>query len=248
MRYFIVYLLLLCSSFLHAQLHDYNWMMGYSGGEGTDTTNEFGLTRIKFEEESIQVLDQQSQGDAFFWPNNISFSDHSGELFCYSNGEAVYNRLNEVMEGGEDWHEEEHPLGWRSPQLALILPFFNSDSIYAFINSATNSFPGLTPNSNSAGEGILFSIIDQTENNGLGKVILRKEEISQDTLDFGKLSACRHANGRDWWVIVARYTLNEFHRFLLTPNGLEWVGTQQIGEGGILGLGQAFFTPDGNKH
>lgn len=248
MRYFIVYLLLLCSSFLYAQLHDYNWMMGYSGGEGTDTTNEYGLTRIKFEEESIQVLDQQSQGDAFFWPNNISFSDHSGELFCYSNGEAVYNRLNEVMEGGEDWHEEEHPLGWRSPQLALILPFFNSDSIYAFINSATNSFPGLTPNSNSAGEGILFSIIDQTENNGLGKVILRKEEISQDTLDFGKLSACRHANGWDWWVIVARYTLNEFHRFLLTPNGLEWVGTQQIGEGGILGLGQAFFTPDGNKH
>ena len=74
-----------------------------------------------------------------------------------------------------------------------------------------------------------------------------QEEALQDTLDFGKLSACRHANGRDWWIIVARYTFNEFHRFLLTPTGLEWVGTQQIGDKVIIGGGQAFFTPDGNN-
>ncbi|KGE89734.1 hypothetical protein IX84_01525 [Phaeodactylibacter xiamenensis] len=248
MRYFIVYLLLLCSSFLHAQLHDYNWMMGYSGGEGTDTTNEFGLMWWRFEDESLEIIDHQAVGEATLWVNNVTFSDSCGRLFCYYDGENIYNQVHLTMDSGANWHETEYPTGWIAPQLGLALPIPNSEHSMSIINSTTNSFPDLTPISNIAGEDLLFSVIDLLENNGLGKVILRKEEALQDTLDFGKLSACRHANGRDWWIIVARYTFNEFHRFLLTPTGLEWVGTQQIGDKVIIGGGQAFFTPDGNKH
>ncbi|KGE87227.1 hypothetical protein IX84_16390 [Phaeodactylibacter xiamenensis] len=223
-------------------------MMGYSGGEGTDTTNEFGLMWWRFEDEKLEVIDNQAIGQATLWFNNAVYSDSIGQLFLYYDGQDVYNQTHLPMDGGADWHETEYATGWIGTQLGLALPLPGSERHVSIVNSTTNSFPGLTVTTNFAGEGLLFSIVDQTENDGLGRVILRKEEISQDTLDPGKLSACRHANGRDWWVIVARYTLNEFHRFLLTPNGLEWRGTQQIGEGGNIGLGQAFFTPDGNKH
>jgi hypothetical protein len=248
MRYFIGFILLFGSPLLHAQLHDYNWMMGYSGGEGTDTTNEFGLMWWRFEDESLEIIDHQAIGEATLWVNNVTFSDSSGRLFCYYDGENIYNQVHFTMDSGANWHEAEYPTGWIAPQLGLALPLPNSERYICIINSTTNSFPDLTPISNIAGEDLLFSVIDLLENNGLGKVTLRKQEALQDTLDFGKLSACRHANGRDWWIIVARYTFNEFHRFLLTPTGLEWVGTQQIGDKVIIGGGQAFFTPDGNKH
>ncbi len=248
MRYFIGFLLLFGNPLLHAQLHDYNWMMGYSGGEGTDTTNEFGLMWWRFEDENLEIIDHQHQGHATLWENNVSYSNSTGQLFSYYDGQNIYNQEHLAMDIGSNWHETEYPTGWIAPQLGLALPIPNSEHSMSIINSTTNSFPDLTPISNIAGEDLLFSVIDLLENNGLGKAILRKEEALQDTLDFGKLSACRHANGRDWWIIVARYTFNEFHRFLLTPTGLEWVGTQQIGDKLIIGVGQAFFTPDGNKH
>jgi hypothetical protein len=76
MRYFIGCLLLFGSPLLHAQLHDYNWMMGYSGGEGTDTTNEFGLMWWRFEDESLEIIDHQAVGEVkyphFFRPRQLS--------------------------------------------------------------------------------------------------------------------------------------------------------------------------------
>jgi hypothetical protein len=247
MRYFIGYLLLFCSPLLHAQLHDYNWMMGYSGGEGTDTTNEFGLMWWRFEDEELRVLDHQHEGQATLWGNNAVYSDSAGGIFCYYDGKDIYNKNHTKMDGGMDWHESPYETGWLSPQNGLLFTPFVGDSLITLINSQHFSYD-LGSSNLIAGQDLFFSKINTIENNGLGKVVIRKDKVLLDTLDYGKLSACRHANGRDWWVIVARYTLNEFHRLLLTPTGLEWVGTQQIGEGGNLGLGQAFFTPDGNKH
>ncbi|WP_421949094.1 PKD domain-containing protein [Phaeodactylibacter xiamenensis] len=247
MRYFIGYLLLFCSPLLHAQLHDYNWMMGYSGGEGTDTTNEFGLMWWRFEDEELRVLDHQHEGQATLWGNNAVYSDSAGGIFCYYDGKDIYNKNHTKMDGGMDWHESPYETGWLSPQNGLLFTPFVGDSLITLINSQHFSYD-LGSSNLIAGQDLFFSKINTIENNGLGKVVIRKDKVLLDTLDYGKLSACRHANGRDWWVIVARYTLKEFHRLLLTPTGLEWVGTQQIGEGGNLGLGQAFFTPDGNKH
>ncbi|MCR9055539.1 MAG: hypothetical protein NXI26_27165, partial [bacterium] len=79
-------------------------------------------------------------------------------------------------------------------------------------------------------------------------VSLRKELLLSDTLDYGKLSACRHANGRDWWVILPAFNSNLYYRYLLTPSGIDLVGVQEIGEAVPTGLGQALFSPDGTKH
>jgi hypothetical protein len=51
-------------------------MMGYSGGEGTDTTNEFGLMWWRFEDESLEIIDHQAVGEVkyphFFRPRQLS--------------------------------------------------------------------------------------------------------------------------------------------------------------------------------
>ncbi len=51
-----------------------------------------------------------------------------------------------------------------------------------------------------------------------------------DTLKWGGgLSVTKHANGRDWWVIVKKHYKNKFYKFLLTPLGIQSMGYQLIG-------------------
>lgn len=66
-------------------------------------------------------------------------------------------------------------------------------------------------------------------NSGLGAVIFR-DSLLFDTVDITeRLLAIRHANGRDWWIIIHEQLGNQFISFLLTPNGLDGPTIQAIG-------------------
>jgi hypothetical protein len=85
-----------------------------------------------------------------------------------------------------------------------------------------------------------------TKNFGKGEVIEKKSIISADTLKAGELTAVKHANGRDWWIINPGYHVTKMYkRFLLTPTGIESLGFQSVGTPFWAGLGQAAFSPDG---
>jgi len=72
--------------------------------------------------------------------------------------------------------------------------------------------------------------------------------ISQDTFGYGRITATRHGNGRDWWILVNEKNSNRYHRWLLAPGGLVDGGVQAIGEPVENGLGQAVFSPDGTRY
>jgi len=45
--------------------------------------------------------------------------------------------------------------------------------------------------------------------------------VLTDTTGIGDIAACRHANGRDWWVIKSGLRENRFYVGLLNPDGIE---------------------------
>ena len=92
------------------------------------------------------------------------------------------------------------------------------------------------------------ALIDMDVNEGEGIVIEKDFPLLLDTLDGGKLTACRHGNGRDWWIVVPYLNANEYHRFLLNTNGIQDYGIINTGTGMKWGLGQAVFSPDGTKY
>ena len=72
--------------------------------------------------------------------------------------------------------------------------------------------------------------------------------IVSDTLNYGFLTATKHANGRDWWIIVHKYNNNKFYTLLLTPYNLLGPFTQVIGPSHLYdGTGQTFISTDGAK-
>ncbi len=58
-------------------------------------------------------------------------------------------------------------------------------------------------------------------NGGLGGVPLgQKNQIAiNDTLMPG-MAACKHANGRDWWIIAFKDNSDIVYKFLLSPTGI----------------------------
>lgn len=67
-------------------------------------------------------------------------------------------------------------------------------------------------------------------------------------MDYGKLTATKHANGEDWWILVPKFESNLYYRLMLTSNGLVVDSSQSIGTKVLSGVGQAVFSPDGSRY
>ena len=97
-------------------------------------------------------------------------------------------------------------------------------------------------------KNLSMAIVDMEKNNNLGEVVLRKKIIIEDSLEFGKLTATKHANGRDWWLITQKNHKNLYYKVLLTPQGATIHDKQIIGNDFFPSAGQTVFSPDGKYY
>lgn len=73
----------------------------------------------------------------------------------------------------------------------------------------------------------MVATIDLTANNGAAKVVEKNKILLSGTLMTP--AACRHANGRDWWIMASDADENRHYRILLSPNGFSAAQSQEIG-------------------
>ena len=92
-------------------------------------------------------------------------------------------------------------------------------------------------------------MINKNLNAGFGDVVLRDSLIYHEQLSGLKLAAVRHANGRDWWIIIEDFISNNHQILLLDPTGLNIFRKQEIGivTDSIDWSGNSLFSPDGSK-
>lgn len=238
----------------HDSKRDNVWGFGYGYYLGqTDTL--FGLTWLNYSNVSPTVVREYSDID--FFDTNAMGCDQNGEPQIITNGLFAFNKLGQPIQGGDTlnpgyWAEQVAMLqsGYIVPQGALILPLpGNQDKYYLFHSSMSN-----VPNSYSFYDvkGVYYTVIDMEQNSGLGFVDSLRQPISNlgDTIDYGKLTACRHGNGRDWWVLFCSSSERKYRRILLDIYGLHDYGWVLTGLNGIkyTGIGQAVFTSYGNHY
>lgn len=225
------------------------WLLGYD----TIQNQNNGRTLIDFKNGRNVSLTYQVPIN--FHRTCSTIADSSGNLLFYTNGFDVCNRLGEIMPNGQGLDTSSimsfwYPHGMILTQGTLILPKPGNDSLYYLFHEAkqhyfidTNGVHVYYPNS------LYFSIINMRSDSGKGDLIVREQNAFIDTLTLGRITAVKHANGRDWWVIVYRYEGNAYIKLLITPQGIESPVYQTIGPRlQYLDLGQAIFNPQGNKY
>lgn len=176
---------------------------------------------------------------------SANIADVNGDLLFSTNGSFVANALGDTMLNGSglspSWYADQYPEGLYIPQGVLILPKPDSPGIYYLFHGSADVW---------AGPHALYlyvTTIDMSLDGGMGGVVLKNQVVISDELNTGKLTAVRHANGRDWWVFCHKVNTDIFYRLLVSPEGISVHGTQAIGVIREPDAGQACFSPDGSR-
>jgi len=239
------------STFLFSQnKYDYNWLYGYVSDPYSSIENEGIL--IDFNAVPTDTFIKDIPFDIF--TENATMSDEEGNLIFYTNGCEIANRNHEIMMNGDslnpgEFHNNTCWGGYASsPQSALTLPVPNSPNQYYLFHKANviNGVPGFVVFTNK----IHYSLIDMSLDGGLGGVVEKNNVLIEDTLRAGELSAIKHSNGEDWWLINGKLATDSFFTFLATETGVEGPFFQEIGLPDIMdgrGSSAVCFSPDGTK-
>jgi hypothetical protein len=252
MKYTMFLLTLFLSiDFLSAQKFDHVWIIG-DDNQTLDTT--YGGTTIDFNFSPPKAKYHfRSQN---MYTTNSSICDTAGSLLFFTNGCVITGGDDEVLENGDNinpgtshtlWCETYNDGYAGGPQNSLILPLPDSTGIYYLFHK---KFTLYSNPSDVINDKLFFSVVDMTQNNGKGKVATKNIELMSDTLARAEITAVKHANGKDWWLVTPRRNSNQFYIFKFTSQGIVDTFQQTIG---ILpdpqgeGLGQMVFSPDGSK-
>lgn len=183
---------------------------------------------------------------------NASISDKSGNLLLYTNGCYIANGLDEFVENSDGLNPgfaytydcSGDSIGYSSNQAALFLPSPKDSTLINLFHVST--FFQLNPLI-AFQDKLYYSVVDITANGGHGKVISKNNIIIDDTLHNDGLHAVRHANGRDWWIIIPKSLSNIYFVILFSPNGISYhsqsIGLPTQSKAG----GELVFSPDGTK-
>ena len=107
------------------------------------------------------------------------------------------------------------------PQETLGLPVPSTADEY-FLLSQSHIYANDT---DYAGFKCYYNRIKMTNNNGQGQVTEKHVQIFTDTMEAYSFSAVKHANGRDWWLLMPDRNNGNFYEMLATRNGVRLYDT-----------------------
>jgi hypothetical protein len=202
---------------------DYQWIIGYDYSGLPDQ-----IISMNFLENPVFISQIATASGFWMEGSNTSMSNAEGNLLFYSNGCKIVNAQGEVMLNGDSINPGQIqnffcPFGGspiRQGVIALSAP--GNESLYYVFNLDwdqpylldTNYF-GVAP------QRLFYQVIDMNHDSGNGAVILKNQIAVQDTFARGNISAVRHANGKDWWVIVPKSHSNCYFLVLITAEGVQ---------------------------
>ncbi len=205
------------ASQLHAQKHDYNWIMG---GDPPRWNTHYPFI-LSFNTHPPHLESRKNKLSLAF-STTCSMSDSSGNLAFYTNGLHIFNRMDTIMQYGDTinpgfmWKIDFEQFGdyghWILPQ-AIPLPGQRDQYLIFHLGYDYNPVFSLQP--------LYASRIDMLQNNGLGAVIEKNVIIGSKENHYQDFAITKHANGRDWWCIITHDSGQVYTRYLVSPKGIQ---------------------------
>jgi hypothetical protein len=244
MRKIVLIVLMLFSSHAYSQIQNI-WMTGFISAPG------YAKGGIDFSSGSADTF-SLFRNMGFFAINTI-VNDESGNLLFYTNGIYIANTYHDTLLNSQNYNpgyaSNMNSYGLNLTQSVVILPYPEDSLKYiTFHCSAERFYDGTIYQWQPT--HLSYSKVDMNLDQGLGGIPFNEKNITiiNDTLIYGHMVATKHANGRDWWVLMHRYYSDKFYKVLVTPDTIQ-VFDQNIGSLITDDVwGQAVFSPDGSKY
>ncbi len=254
---FVVVVFMSYSHLYSQSQEDYKWIFGENYNPNTKTNR-------------IDIMDFSNKGriDSIYTHDSVAnhnaeISDRDGNLLFYANGCRIIDSTFQIMENGDSinfgktWKKYcSSYAAYPGPGNSIILPDPGNApdcnreegrNGYYLIHKRQELIT--EPYLQVSIPELYYSYIDMNGNSGRGKVTKKNQTIFKTTnIVSGYLTACKHSNGIDWWLIQMEQDTNIYFKVLLTKDGFS-VDSQSIAEipKFVPRIGQSVFTPDGKK-
>lgn len=160
-----------------------------------------GNAGLDFNNDTVQVL---TNGQTNTHEGCATISSPNGDLLFYTDGITVWDKTHEIMPNGTGLMGDSS-----STQSGIIVPKPNDFDKYYVFTVAKEGGPN----------GLRYSEVDLTLNNGNGNVTGTKN-VLLNSPTAEKITAIKHANGRDFWVISHSWNSANFIAYLVSPSGI----------------------------
>ena len=157
-----------------------------------------------------------------------SIANAAGNLLFYTNGSVIYDQTHNVMANGSGLLGNNNGSG--GSQQVIIIKKPSSASIYYVFHCNWINF-------NTSGAGLYYTEVDMSLASGNGSVTVKNATVAIPTssISIGKLTATRHCNGTDIWLVSRDWywnntntnttvtVNNNFRSFLISAAGVNTV-------------------------
>ncbi len=171
----------------------------------------FGNTGLDFST-AMPTLITNSAMSSF--EGSASMCDANGNLLFYTDGVTVWNKNNQIMPNGNGiW-------GDASTTQFVAVPIPQSSSKYLLFTPPSQADTAGNVSTGPCHGCLAYSAIDMSLANGNGDVVVTEKNIPLYHRATEKVTAIRHANGCDIWVVSHEYGNNAFYVYKVTEQGL----------------------------
>lgn len=162
--------------------------------------------------------------NVFSFEGSTTLCDENGEVLFYSNGGGSKGVIGIGNFSGMIWNRNQEIMldlgtesggGLSSAQSAIALPIPGQTHRYYLFT--IDHYPSLTQ-LNVIHRGLRYFVIDMSRNNGLGEVVTGDIQVYRPAVEC--LTAMRHANGQDYWIITIDVDTKEWIVVPVTSQGV----------------------------
>jgi hypothetical protein len=217
------------------QKSDFWWVLGFNGPRTLTMHFHEGNPTQK-------VVEKRALTDI----TNTSFCNKEGEPLFYTSGRVIYDADLNKLRGGDSLNPlgavEWYPI-YPVPHGAIALPHSDIEKNQVSLfhqelqwNDAKNVRPFCL--------NYYYTLLKY--DNDEVSIISKNIPFFKKIQNAGAAAACRHANGRDWWLVSVGYDTNELYVFLFDPSGIQLHHTEVTSYKFSKTTVQGLFSPDGN--
>jgi len=230
---------------------DYVWLFGqHREFSGTDTAYRFDFNIKPF-------VISKAINKYGFGSQNASICDAEGNLLFFSNGCAILNKDAEVMPNGDSlnhdiWYDKYwldcEIMGYPGSEDIIILQDPGNVSGYYVLHKKNVYNAGVKDSLR-----LQYSYVDMELDGGKGDVVFKNRILwYRDNLMYSYLTAIRHKNGKDWWVLQPIIQDSVYLTYLIDDQGIHQQAHQNSGQFFTRyrssASGTARFSPDGTRY
>ena len=220
----ILFTIILLHNKVFAQVqHGAAWVSGIA--------NEIAVTRFGLNAQITQYKTGPTPPSRGFQHGYSNICDTNGKLTLLCDGFNLLDSNLMPIQGGLQlaytnlysfWNGSAVPVD----QFSIILPFTNG--IYYMVNTVqTNAcFDSSWTINQFPPDILLYHKVDMKMNNGSGMVYERKIMLDSGRFESSGMMACRHGNGKDWWLLKLSADSVSFYTYLITQDSIIKKGRQ----------------------